>query len=163
MIDFLTNHGEYLKSWGNAVSPLLIERQGGVAIRWGKEEGASVHHDHWLACLTEAGVTLDQPIYGPSRRNATLNSVLQESLRDFRVDEKEVEWSAMAFGLWLPPVKTWRAADGREMNFDLIARRLARGHQKFGTCSGTHRAYSLMLLIRLDDQYQILSADVRDE
>ena len=33
--------------------------------------------------------------------------VLQEALRDFRLDETEVEWSALAFGLWIAPQKTW--------------------------------------------------------
>jgi hypothetical protein len=47
------------------------------------------------------------------------------------------------------------------MSFDLIARRLVRGHQRFGVCSGTHRLYSLALLLRLNADYPILSEPVR--
>ncbi len=160
MTEVLTNHGQFMLSWATAKQPprpLLIDEPGGVAIRWSKRGDTSVHHDHWLASLTEAGVRLDRPVFTPAREQ-TIEDVLQLALRDFRLDEREVEWSAMAFGLWLPPeTKSWRTADGRRMSFDLIARRLMRGHQKYGTCVGTHRVYSLMLLWNLDQQYDVLA------
>jgi len=156
--DFLTDHGQYSRSWANQnVAPLLNVRPTGIAIRYGLEPGASVHHDHWLASLTEAGVALNSPVYGPGRRNATIGDVLSESLRDFQLDESEVEWTAMAFGLWLPPTKEWQGANGRHYTFDLIVDRLVRGQRLQGVCSGTHRVYSLMLLVRLDDEFDILS------
>jgi hypothetical protein len=158
--EFLVDHGKYLASWGSEVEPLLLDRPEGVAIRWGRETCASVHHDHWLASLTEAGVGLREPVFTPSRR-MTLYDALQEALRDFRVDEVETEWSALAFGLWLPPVSTWTNDAGREVSFDLLAERQMRGDQKLGVCSGTHRVYSLMVLIRLDDEHQVLSPAVR--
>lgn len=158
--DFLTNHGEYLASWGEQYPPLLQDEATGVAIRWGKEEGASVHHDHWLACLTEAGVNLHEPVFTPNRTRE-ISDVLQEALRDFKLDEAEVEWSAMAFGLWIAPQKTWTTRHGRTMSFDLLADRLMRGHKRFGVCSGTHRLYSLMVLVRLDDDHDILSDATR--
>jgi hypothetical protein len=163
MLEFLTDHAKYVQSWGSATQPLLEERPTGVTIRWGKERGASYHHDHWLACLTEAGAPLDTPIYGPSRSNHTLYDVIQESLRDFRLDEKETEWTAMAFGLWISPTREWIGADGRRFSFDLLCDRLMRGEMQTGVCSGTHRVYSLMLLIRLDDEFEILSEEMRTE
>lgn len=158
---FLTDHGRYLASWGPAVEPLLQDRPAGVAIRWGKETCASVHHDHWLASLTEAGVSLHEPVFTPSRR-MTLYDALQEALRDFRLDEVETEWSALAFGLWLPPGARWVNNTGRELSFDLLAERQMRGDQKLGVCAGTHRVYALMVLLRLDDEYHILSPEVRE-
>lgn len=146
----LLDHGRYVTSWGEQTEPLLLERPRGIAIRWGREPGASLHHDHLLASLTEAGVPLDEPVFAPGRRDMTLEAILQESLRDFALDEQEVEWSAMAFALWLPPVAEWQTFDGRRMTFDRIARRLVRGHKQLGVCAGTHRVYSLMLLWRLD-------------
>jgi len=162
--DVLVDHAAFLKSWtADDVSPLLEDRVAGVAVRYDRQPGGSVHHDHWLACLTEAGIDLDEPVFAPARRNMTVNDVLQESLRDFRLDERETEWSAMAFGYWLPPAKSWRNAEGREITFDALGRRLIRGHLRFGVCSGTHRVYSLMALVRLDDEYGILSTPVRGE
>ncbi|QDT35800.1 hypothetical protein [Stratiformator vulcanicus] len=164
MVRFLTDHGAYLQSWGDDAEPILMERPDGVAINWGAKEELSVHHDHWLASLTEAGVPIDTPIFGPGRRGDTLADALQEALRDFQTDEMETEWSAMAFGFWLPPTtKQWINGDGRLVDFNLLADRLMRGHRRFGVCSGTHRVYSLMVLLRLDDEFQILSAPKRDE
>ncbi|HEY3965525.1 MAG TPA: hypothetical protein VGM05_13295 [Planctomycetaceae bacterium] len=161
--DVLTDNGRYLASWGDRAKPLLIESEDGVQVRWGKEEGASVHHDHWIACLTEAGAPLHEPIFTPAQHTRTINDALQQALRDFRVDEREYEWSALVFGLWLPPVKSWTAADGRNVTFDMLAHRLLRGDKRFGVCSGTHRLYSLVLLARLDDQFSILSPEVHQE
>jgi len=87
---------------------------------------------------------------------------VQEALRDVRLDEVETEWSTMAFSSWLPPTKTWRQSDGRQVSFDMLAHRLVRGHKRFGVCSGTHRVYSMMTLIRLDDEFDILSDGARD-
>ncbi|MEX0717997.1 MAG: hypothetical protein WD066_15490 [Planctomycetaceae bacterium] len=160
--DFLCDHATFLMAYRDEpVEPLLMERPRGIAVRWDRKPGGSVHHDHWLASLTEAGVRIDQPVFGPSRRDSDIGDVLQEALRDFRVDEAEVEWSAMAFGLWLPPVRDWRDRDGRTVSFDLIAQRLMRGHKRFGVCVGTHRVYSLMLLVRLDDAHGILTPAIR--
>ena len=161
--DLLIDHGQYLASWGDRVKPLLVESREGVEVRWGREEGASVHHDHWLACLTEAGVALDEPIYTPSQHMRTINDAVQQALRDFRIDGREVEWSAMAFGLWLPPAKSWQTVDGRIVSFDMLAQRLMRGDLRLGVCSGTHRLYSIVLLLRLDELQSILSGEVRNE
>lgn len=161
---FLTDSASFVESWGTEIRPLLQEKPTGISVRWGSEKGGSVHHDHWLASLTEAGATLDTPVFGPSRHSSTLGDVLHESLRDFRLDERETEWTAMAFGMWLPPEGHWIGSDGRRYSFDLIARRLMRGQKEIGVCSGTHRVFSLMVLIRLDDEYPaILSDDARDE
>ncbi|MBM4077476.1 MAG: hypothetical protein FJ267_17760, partial [Planctomycetes bacterium] len=160
MKDYLVDHGKYLASWGDSFPPLLQDRDDGVAIRWGKEEGASVHHDHWLACLTEAGIGLHDPVFTPSHRS-NVSHVLHEALLDFKLDENEVEWSAMAFGFWIAPHKSWTTRSGREISFDMLAERLMRGHKRFGVCSGTHRIYSLMVLVRLDDDFDILSDESR--
>jgi hypothetical protein len=154
MLDFLVNNGHYIASWGDKIKPLLQEQETGVSIRWGKEEGASVHHDHWLACLSEAGVALNEPVYTPSQRQKSINDVLQQALRDFRLDERETEWSVLAYGLWLPPQGRWTNNEGREITFDMLAERLIRGALNQGVCHGTHRLYSLMVLVRLDDESQ---------
>lgn len=164
MRDYLIDHTKFVLSWGEETTPLLEDRDdGGVGIRWGREQGGSVHHDHTLASLTEGGVTLDQPVYTPGSKDKTIRDVVLESLRDFRLDERETEWTSMAFGLWLAPVKSWKALDGREMSFDMLAERLLRGHLEKGVCSGTHRVYSMMLLVRLDQEYDILSDEVHDK
>jgi len=163
MVEFLTDSAKFMESWGSEIRPFLEEKPSGVQVQWGPETCRSYHHDHWLACLSEAGSPLSTPVYGPTRRHDTLNDVLQEALRDFRLDEKEVEWTAMGFGLWLPPTKEWIGSGGRRYSFDLIVDRLIRGHKVLGVCVGTHRIYSLMLLVRLDDEFDILSDSARED
>ena len=157
LTEFLTDNGKYINSWGKSMTPLLTDLPTGVAIRFDRTDGSSVHHDHWLASLTEAGVTLKTPVYTPGRHNATIHTVLDQALRDFRLDERETEWTALAFGLWIAPQKHWIGGDGRHYSFDLLSQRLRRGQKELGVCSGTHRVYSLMALIRLDDEHDILS------
>ncbi|MFV0442239.1 MAG: hypothetical protein ACK5Q5_01565 [Planctomycetaceae bacterium] len=156
---FLTDHGQFTQSWGESEKPLLEVQPEGISIRYGRTSSGSVHHDHWLACLTEAGVHLDTPVYGPGRRDDSIETVLREALRDFKLDEREAEWTAMAFGLWLPPTHEWIGAGGRRYSFDLIATRLMRGECETGVCVGTHRVYSLVLLMRLDDEFPNLLSD----
>lgn len=160
MVDYLTDHAKYIVAWDQPVT-LIEDRPEGLGIKWGRDLGSSVHHDHWLASLTEAGVSLDHPVYGPGRFDHTLRDVLNESLRDFELDEREVEWTAMAFGLWLPPTREWVGRDGRRFSFDLLVDRLTRGSFQWGVCAGTHRVYSLMLLVRLDDEFDVLSDEGR--
>lgn len=160
--EFLTDSARYVESWGAAAEPLLTQQDDGVAVRWGSDRSASVHHDHLLASLTEAGLALETPVYTP-RQAMQFRDVLNQALRDFHVDERETEWSVMAFGLWLAPqrVSAWHNGQGRRISFDLLAERLLRNHKKHGVCLGTHRVYSLMVLLRLNEQNagQLLQAD----
>ncbi len=68
MYEFLTDHGKYINSWGQEIAPLLQDVSTGVSIRFDRTEGGSIHHDHWLACLTEAGVGLNDPVYSRDAR-----------------------------------------------------------------------------------------------
>lgn len=163
MVEFLTNHGKFLAAWGANTPPLLIEHPEGISIRYDREAGGSVHHDHWLACLTEAGISIDAPVFTPGRRNMRILHVLEEALRDIQLDEVETEWSALAFALWIAPTREWSNRQGRRLSFDLMADRLMRGDQRFGVCSGTHRVYSLMCLVRIDDTHDILSDATREQ
>ncbi|MEZ6061310.1 MAG: hypothetical protein R3C19_13280 [Planctomycetaceae bacterium] len=166
MRDYLLDSGQYVASWGADSQPILETTDDGVFVRWGVDSSTSVHHDHMLASLAEAGVSLETPVFTAGRR-LTMKNVLSEALRDFRLDERETEWSAMAFGSYLIPqhTATWHNGQGREISFDLIARRLMRNHKRHGVCQGTHRVFSLMMLLRLDKEFgdEILSDEVETE
>ncbi|MDG1895509.1 MAG: hypothetical protein P8J37_11405 [Fuerstiella sp.] len=166
MAEYLVNTGQYLASWGPDTKPILEPETDGVRIRWGSDATASVHHDHMLASMAEAGITLDTPVF-TSARQTTMQQILSEALRDFQLDERETEWSAMAFGLYLAPQQTasWHNSQGRRITFDMLAARLMRKHRKKGVCLGTHRVYSLMALLRLSDDNggDLLTASTRDK
>ena len=163
MRDLLLNHEVYAASWEDEGGPLLADRPMGIDVRWGSDISISIHHDHCLACLSEAGVSLNQAVVSPFRRDATFAYLLQEAVRDLQQDERETEWSAQTFALWLPPVKRWRNYNGRVLSFDLLAKRLVRSHKQIGVCLGLHRVYSLMVMLRVDDEHDILSDPVRQQ
>lgn len=153
MKEFLTDMAKFVDSWGKDSTPLMIANLDGVHVRFAEDRSGSVHHDHTLAALTEAGLSLDDRVFTTVREMHVRNIVI-EALRDFRLDERETEWSVMSFALWMAPQKTatWHNGEGRQITFDMLAERLMRNHKRDGVCLGTHRVYSLMLLVRLDDQ-----------
>jgi hypothetical protein len=166
MKDFLTDTAKYIDSWGKGNPPLMEPLADGIHVRWGEDLSSSVHHDHTLAALTEAGLPIDAPVFTTARA-MHVRDVLAEALRDFRLDERETEWSAMSFALWLAPQKDarWFNGEGRQISFDMLAERLMRNHKQDGVCLGTHRVYSLMLLVRLDEQSGnvLISSETRDQ
>lgn len=166
MTDYLLDTGSYIASWGTDSDPILKPNEdSGIYVRWASDSSASVHHDHMLASLAEAGVTLERAVYTPARQT-TLHEIFAESLRDFRLDERETEWSAMAFASYLAPQHTasWKNSQGRRISFDMMATRLMRSHKQKGVCLGIHRVYSLMMLVQLDEEYgDMISASTRDE
>jgi len=166
MTDYLLDTGSYIASWGTESDPILKPNpDSGIYVRWASDSSASVHHDHLLASLAEAGVSLERPVFTPARQT-TLHEIFAESLRDFRLDERETEWSAMAFASYLAPqhTATWKNSQGRRITFDMMATRLMRSHKQKGVCLGIHRVYSLMMLVQLDGEYgDLISVSTRDE
>jgi len=152
MKEFLTDMARFVDSWGENAIPLMTAKDDGIHVRYAEGSSSSVHHDHTLAAITEAGLALDDSVFTTAREMHVRN-IVTEALRDFRLDERETEWSAMSFTLWLAQQKTttWHNGEGRRITFDMLAARLMRNHKYDGVCLGTHRVYSLMLLVRLDD------------
>ena len=166
MKEFLTDMAKFVDSWGKNANPLMIASEDGVHVRFAEDRSASVHHDHTLAALTEAGLSLDDSVYTTAREMQVRN-IVTEAMRDFHLDERETEWSVMSFALWLAPQKTTTGhnGEGRRITFDMLAERLMRNHKRDGVCLGTHRVYSLMLLVRLDDESggQLITSRTREQ
>lgn len=152
MAAFLTDSARHLESWENDVSPMLDDSPLGVVVRWGGARSNSVHHDHALAALTEAGLALDYPVITP-RRKMELRHILDEALRDFRVDGVEPEWSVLSFALWLGQdgISEWYSGSGRKVGFDMLVDRMVREAMQHGVCLGTHRVYTLAALLRIHE------------
>lgn len=165
MREFLTDMAKFADSWGRSASPLMIATEEGIHVRFAEDRSGSVHHDHTLAALTEAGLSLNDSVY-TTAREMHVRDILTEAMRDFHLDERETEWSVMSFALWLAPQKTtvWHNGEGRRITFDMLAERLMRSHKRDGVCLGTHRVYSLMMLVRLDDDSdrQLITGDTRE-
>ena len=166
MKEFLTDMAKFVDSWGKNANPLMIANEDGIHVRFAEDRSGSVHHDHTLAALTEAGLSLDDTVFTTAREMHVRNIII-EALRDFRLDERETEWSVMSFALWMAEQKTatWHNGQGRQITFDMLAERLMRNHKRDGVCLGTHRVYSLMLLVRLNEQNEskLITAETQSQ
>lgn len=146
--------------WGDKEPALLSDS--GIGIRTRVQQGAATasHVDHVLAVQAEIGSGLDQPVV-TLRRSTTLRAVLEQSLRDFSLNQAEYEWSALAYALYLPPTTEWTTSEGQHVSFDRIAERLMRQAPAQGVCYGNHRLHGLVMLLRVDEETPLLTAETR--
>ena len=156
----LLDHDHFAESWGEEEKPLLMCNEHCVGVRTQEGQATASHVDHTLAGLAEIGTPLDLPIHtheGP----ATVGSLLVASLKTFDVNQVEYEWSALAYSLYLESLAPFSDVNGQELTFDLIADRIMRQGLKMGVCYGNHRLHALVVLLRVDQQNQILGKQCR--
>jgi hypothetical protein len=156
----LMDHRRFAEVYGNKQPPLLMPRRSGVAVRVQEGSATSSHVDHTLCCLAEVGTPLDFPLITPAGKT-TYRAMVEGSLRDFSLNQTEYEWSAVTYAMFLPPVKRWYTTEGQEISFDRLADRIMREDLPDGVCFGNHRLYALVVMLRVDDQTPILSAEIR--
>jgi len=162
MLGLLLDHKQYAAAWGDESQPLLIESEQGVRFRAREGEATISHTDHALAGLAELGVPIHHRVTTPNSE-ATVAELLAGSLRSFRLNQAEYEWSTLACALYLPHAGKWRSADGQRITFDRLARRILREPHGNGVCYGNHRLHALVVLLRVDEQHEFLSPSVREE
>jgi len=147
----LTDQRRFEEVYGRDADPLLIDEGRGVRVRAFEGNTSSSHVDHTLACLAEVGTPLDFPII-TSGKQTTFRAIVEQSLRDFSLNQFEYEWSALAYVLLLPPTRSWHTSEGQEVSFDTLAERIMRETLPRGVCSGQHRMHALVMFLRIDDQ-----------
>jgi hypothetical protein len=162
MRQLLTDHRRFAEIYGADEPPLLMDENDGVAVRTQDGPRTNSHVDHTLSVLTEAGTPLDYPVVTSTQRT-TFRAMLEYALRQFRLNQIEYEWSVATFAVYLPPVTRWRSGEGQELTFDRLAVRLMREQLPRGVCLGNHRLYTLVVLLRVDDQIAILTPEMRAE
>jgi len=153
MRKLLTDHREFARVYGNGQAPLLMDAGPGVRVRVGEGPASSSHVDHTLACLAEVGTPLDFLLVTPTRAT-TYRALLEQSLRDFSLNQHEYEWSALTYALFLPHVDGWRTSEGQWITFDALAGRLMREEWPRGVCFGNHRLFTLTVFLRVDEWRQ---------
>ncbi len=158
----LLDHGRFQEVFGNDKPPLLLDRGSGVAVRVQEGDATSSHVDHTVACLAEVGTPLGFPMITSTRRT-TYRAMVEQSMRDFSLNQLEYEWSGLTYALFLPSRTEWMTTEGQVMSFDRLARRIMRETLDHGVCFANHRLYTLVVFLRVDDQVPILSPDTRVE
>ncbi len=146
----LTDHRLFAKVLGGAAEPLLVDGPEGVRVTVQQGLSTSSHVDHTMASLAEVGTPADFPIYTPTQV-CTFGDMVRQALADFSLNQREYEWSILAFALMLEPNDGWYTREGERMDFDLMARRLMRQEMPEGVCFGNHRLFTLAMLLRIDD------------
>jgi len=152
MIDILTNTQAFQRSWETQNESLLSEGEFGIGFRTQDGEDSASHVDHTLGTLAEIGVSLDAEVIVDDRMQLTIRDLLTTAMRDFRLNQKEYEWTTVATASYATGPTSWVSQDGEIITFDLLAKRIMRQDWEQGVCFGYHRLYSLALLLQLDDQ-----------
>jgi hypothetical protein len=160
--ELLVDHRRFVQLYGNEPAPLLIDEPPGVGVRVQEGPATSSHVDHTMASLAEVGTPLDYPVRTASRE-ATFRDLVVSSLRSFSLNQLEYEWSALTYTLLLPPHRSWVTSEGQRLDFDMLARRIMRQAMPQGVCFGNHRLYTLAIMLRVDEEYPLLSPESRQE
>jgi hypothetical protein len=146
--------GPYLLDSPFGIRPVLVGTEDAVALRG---EG---HYGQLLKVLGEAGVPATTRVTTSSGRVGTIADVYQDAVMRFSLAH-ELEYIGCALGYWHPPGRSWKDQFGNEYTFDDILSRLIATPLGKGTCSGCHVPYTVVTLLRLDEDHPILSQDVR--
>jgi hypothetical protein len=118
------------------------------------------HRDQVLASLGELGLPLSQPIVS-GQSKGSLRQVLEDSVANFYLKQRELAWTTLAYSLYLPPQKSWTNRFGETFTFDDLASAMMDVRLDEQSCAGTHSLYSLTILARVDRQSPVLSDTVR--
>lgn len=160
MRELLLDHRRFREAWGPDEEPFLIPDTRGIRVRIMDGDSTASHVDHTLAGLAEVGTPLDYPVMTPDGEKP-LQMILEQSLREFSLNQQEYEWSTLAYALYLPHANKWRSSEGQEITFDRLADRIMRQRLAQGVCRGNHRLHALVMLLRVNDQQKILSGQGR--
>lgn len=167
----LLDNNRFAEVFGPETAPLLMDQPGGgVKVRVKEGQQTSSHYDHTIAGLAEVGTPLDFPVLTPTQET-TFRALIEQSLRDFSLNQWEYEWSALAYTLFLPGAPGsqssaenplhWTSQEGQRIDFDLLSERIMRQDVPQGVCAGNHRMHALVMMLRIDDDHKILSVDGR--
>jgi hypothetical protein len=121
LLDMLTNDRIGQPFFG--VAPLIRTRSG---IRFQGEPGlraSESHRDQCLASFGELGLPLSYPLLVDGQ-NHTLRDVLCDSVANFHLKQAELNWTALAYILYLPPSRKWVNRYGEQYSFDDVVRNL---------------------------------------
>ena len=118
------------------------------------------HRDQTLAGLGELGLPLSYPLK-VGDRTASLRDVLRDSIANFHLRQEEIAWTAMAYVLYLPPIRAWANRYGERFTFDDLADELQRRPMDKESCAGIHILCALTLLARVNAEARVLSGGAR--
>jgi len=133
-----------------------------VSYSSGRTKSLETHRDQCLAAMGELGIPLSR-VLSVSGEERPLRDVLRDSVANFHLSQHELEWTALAYALYLPPVRQWVNRFGEDTSFDDLVDELLERPLYRSSCAGTHRLYTLTILARIDrEEAPVLSQRCRD-
>ena len=160
MRSLLVDDSVLVSAWGKKTKPLLIPTPTGVDVRMQQGNASASHVDHTLASLAEVGTPLEFPMQLRDRKSS-VESLLKHALSDFNLNQREYEWTTLALALYAPSAEPWVSHEGQQVDFNRLAQRMMRERPSQGVCYGNHRLYTLVILLRVDENHGILNAQTR--
>jgi hypothetical protein len=159
--ELLVNDQVFDEVWGKSELPLLMPNENGIAVRTQEGRSTVSHVDHLLGSLAEVGTPLDFPIVvrqGDNKKSkATMFDLIEHATNSFRLNQKEYEWTTLALAFYAADAQPWVTQEGQEVDFNRLAKRLMRQLQPQGVCYGQHRVYTLVVLLRINEQIKTQS------
>lgn len=156
----LLSDARFRAAWGEKTPSLLADTPQGIAVRTQEGHATASHVDHTLAGLAEVGTPIDFPVQTSGGRRS-VRDLLGRAWQRFSLNQIEYEWSALAFALYLP-ARQWRSTEGQEITYARLAERIQRQPLSQGVCAGNHRLHALVMLLRIDDQFDLLTDAERE-
>lgn len=124
------------------------------------EYRGETHYGKLTSLMGEVGLPLNTPVVTSSGHTGTLADVLQDTIMRFRWD-RELEFVGCSFAYWLPPEKSWKNQFDDKFTFDELVLRLIDRPFGNGSCGGCHVPYTVVMILRVDEQHTILGSRVR--
>lgn len=124
------------------------------------DKSGEVHRDQTLALMGYLGLSISFPIE-VDEQPACIADVIADSLANFDLNQREIEWTAWAYAHYLPPVKSWTNRYHETFGFDDLVERLINSSLPGASCGGAHVLMSLTMIYRADSIRPILSPVVR--
>ena len=138
-------------------APLTVLRYPTFSVGQGPRDGSYEHHrDQTLASLAELGLPLSLPLMVEGQEHC-LRDVLADSLANFHLRQAELEWTAVAYALYLPPHRRWHNRFGEEFTFELLCAELMDRPLSEASCTGLHLLHTLTVLHCVHQHTPILS------
>lgn len=165
-IDLLSLFTDDEKSSAYFGTPTMIRTRYGIRqpIRVDFKAGKNsieAHCDQFLACMAQLGASLTMPMT-VGADVLSLRDVLRDSVANFHLRQREIEWTAIAYASYLSSCRVWENKFGERFTFDQLADELLQRNLHRASCCGSHIVEALILLLRVNDEHtQLLTDEMR--
>lgn len=122
----------------------------------GNQLGES-HRDLFLATFAELGVPLSTSLANLGADRVELSDALRDSVTHFHLDQDPIEWTSIAYVLYMAGAAGWSNCDGDRFTFDQLASELLHRDMSRCSCGGGHVLSAMTLLVRTNDDLRFLS------